>query len=47
MEIRKGRLGRRDYLCGVALFTWANALWTALVDPVRFDRVLAGYAVDA
>lgn len=30
----------RTYLTGMALFTRANAPWTALVDPDRFDRVL-------
>lgn len=29
-----------DYLTGVTLFTRANAPWTALVDPAKFDAVL-------
>ncbi|MEU6408416.1 MBL fold metallo-hydrolase [Microbispora sp. NPDC046933] len=29
-----------DYLAGMALFTRANAPWTALADPAKFDAVL-------
>ncbi|MBP2702651.1 MBL fold metallo-hydrolase [Microbispora sp. RL4-1S] len=29
-----------DYLAGMALFTRANAPWTSLTDPVKFDAVL-------
>ncbi|GLX06268.1 MULTISPECIES: MBL fold metallo-hydrolase [Microbispora] len=29
-----------DYLAGMALFTRANAPWTALADPAKFDTVL-------
>lgn len=36
-----GDADRSAYLEGMALFTRANAPWTALVDPDRWDRALA------
>jgi glyoxylase-like metal-dependent hydrolase (beta-lactamase superfamily II) len=35
-------IGRTGYLDGLALFTRANAPWTALVDERKFDRILDG-----